>query len=269
MRSLLKGSTVAFPKWPARLRCGVPLGDSVSPADPELYGLLVGQRRLIKRECLDERDAGIAEAWLTGRGLSVRRIEAAAPDGQTVILAALESDSLGQAEAVELAARRRERGAEETLGTMLGYPACCIARFCSLEVQDDDALLKALLDAETTPAPAETVWLVGPLSLIAHAPCSLRCEASIAMGAALLAALDEAHPGFASRWRKLAARVHVMSADGALLSLQLGAGHIEHAVRWRVSESARADIEAPELVGVRFEASDHAFMADHRAARDT
>ncbi|HMR75537.1 MAG TPA: hypothetical protein PKD61_10500 [Polyangiaceae bacterium] len=257
---------MAFPKWPARLRSGAPPTDGVSPADPELFGLLSGQRSLIKRECLNGRDADVAERWLAARALSLRRIPAPAPDGQTVILAARDSDALHRGEVLELEARRRDPSAVVALGRLLGYPACCIERFCSLSVQDDVALLGALLDGDTAAAPPETLWLVGPLSLISHAPCSLRCAASASLGADLLAALDTAYPGYATRWQELARRVHVMSSTGgALLSLRVFNQHIEHAVRWQVPDAdAAAHADAPELAGAAFDASAYSFVADHR-----
>ena len=165
-----------------------------------------------------------------------------------------------------MAARRRSEGAEASLGELLGYPNCCVARFVGLEVQDDDALLAALLPREPEAAPAETLWLVGPLSLVSHAPCSLHCDATRLLGEGLLAALGSAHPGFEAAWRKLAARVHVVTSEGVAFSLQLQDQRVAEAVRWRVPKRGEAPYgSAPTLVGSPFDPGAYDFVADHTA----
>ncbi len=255
-----------FPKWPAWLRSGAPRQGAVSPADPELTALALGLRKLIKRECVDEADAAIAQTWLAEAGLELTRIDSPAPDGQIVILAAGEERVLADGRDLEMAARRRSAGAETALGELLGYPNCCVDRFVSLEVQDDDALLAALLPREPLAAPAETLWLVGPLSLVSHAPCSLDCEATRLLGRRLLSALGRAHPGFEPAWRELAARVHVMMKDGTAYSLRVRDQRIAEAVHWSVPERGEApNCDAPALEGRPFDAAAYAFLADHTA----
>ncbi len=165
-----------------------------------------------------------------------------------------------------MAARRRSEGAEAAFGELLGYPSCCVTRFVGLEVQDDDALLAALLPREPDAAPAETLWLVGPLSLVSHAPCSLRCDATRLLGERLLSELGSTHPGFEAAWRELAARVHVMGSEGVAFSLRLQDQRIAEAVRWGVPEPGGAPYcNAPTLVGRPFDPAAYAFVANHTA----
>ncbi|MEZ4220088.1 MAG: DUF483 domain-containing protein [Polyangiaceae bacterium] len=251
-----------FPKWPGRLRSGAPAPGGVSPADPELVGIRLGLRRLIKRECRDPRDAEVASRWLHQAGLSVLQVTPVALDGQVVLLAAKEEALLGEALELELTARRHESEAAARFGTLLGYPSCCIESFAALQLRDDADLFRGL--AGGPPAPVETLCMVGPLSLISHAPCSLHCEASVRLGRSLLDGLANTSPGFAEAWLELARRTHVAQASGELRSLRLDGDRIDHAVQWRVPLAEEAPWHAlPELAGTRWTAADDELLCVH------
>ena len=260
----------AVPKWSARARSGEPQGDYVFPFDPETAGLGRGLRRVVKREARDEAEAIEAETWLRQRGLLVQRL------GQ-VVLGARDAGELARAVEAERAGDR-DPSAVRALGEALGYPRCCVEAYLALPIRDDAALFDALLPAPgAAPAPPETLWLVGPLALVSHAPCSLDCAATRELGGALLTALEAEHPAFRERWRSLARRVHVVTTQGRALCLDaLG----DHALRVQVADEllppdARR-VSLPELVGMQLAIEDGVltsedgaivarFVADHRA----
>ena len=97
---------------------------------------------------------------------------------------------------------------------------------------------------------------------------ALRAE----LAAAVRAALDGATPGFAARWRALAARVHVVDHRGRTLALA-GAGDlargltITDAVAFAVApDDALGPVAAPapDAAGRTITAADVVAAADHR-----
>lgn len=204
----------AVPHWPARLRCGAPQADcgGVLPCDPELSALRAGLRRLIKREALSEEDAGAARDWLLAAGLRVKHAGEAllASDDQHVV-----------DQAVELEARASDRDAQAELGRLLGYPACCIERFTALELQDDVTLFDTLLPSAGTRVAAEVGWLVAPIGLISHAPCSHDCAPSYDLATAVRERLAREQAGWHAAWERLARRLQIVTADARALSVVL------------------------------------------------
>ncbi|MCC6217609.1 MAG: hypothetical protein IT376_22310 [Polyangiaceae bacterium] len=195
-----------MPRWSARARSGAPATGAIWPFDPELAQLELGLRDLVKREAGDDEDRRVARAWLSARGLALAELGAvifAARDATTLALA-LEAERAGD----------RDPLAVRWLGARLGYPPCCTERYLAIPIRDDAGLFDALLPAPGHPAPPESLWLVGALGLISHAPCSLECEDTLRLGRATLAALDARYAGFASVWRGLASRLHTLDADG-------------------------------------------------------
>ena len=245
------------PRWPATMRSGAPCaaGRDVWPFDAELAGLLIGRRKLLLRESLTLADAESDAAWLASHGVASRIVGGAnahrsasgarmasaggtpVPDaartastatsaeglGSQRIYASLDPSILADAAAIHEDACRVHDGWAEAarwMGDALGYPACCVRTFARARKRDDVTMFLDLLPPlPHPPASPFTVWLDGALALISHAPCSLECEATLDLAAAVLAELDRASPGFSARWRALAARVHALGADGRMFAL--------------------------------------------------
>lgn len=111
-------------------------------------------------------------------------------------------------------------GAARFMGDALGYPRCCVETFSRARKRDDVTMFLDLLPPlPHPPAPPYSLWLDGALALISHAPCSLECPATLDLATSVLAELDRQTPGFASRWRALAARVHAMTAEGRVFAI--------------------------------------------------
>jgi len=70
------------------------------------------------------------------------------------------------------------------------------------------------------PAPFETSWLDGGVSLLSHVPCSPWCEPSRRLASAIAAAYEDEHRGFMDRWRSAARAVHVLDDTGSVWTLR-------------------------------------------------
>jgi hypothetical protein len=212
------------PRWPSSLRIGAPSeeGHRVWPYDAELAGLLIGRRKLLVRESLTPALADVDARWLADHGVAVRRV-ASETDGSQRIFGALDGSILDEAVTRHTAACRDHDGwaaAARWMGEMLGYPRCCVDVFTQVRRRDDVTLfVERLPPLPHPPAPPLSLWLDGALALVSHAPCSLRCAASRELAAAVLAELDRRSPGFADRWRALAARIHAVTADGRTFAI--------------------------------------------------
>jgi hypothetical protein len=213
------------PRWPCALRSGAPSeeGHRIWPYDAELAGLLIGRRRLLLREALDPSLADADARWLAEHGVAVRRIGPEPTGGPQRIFGSLDAAFLEEAVAQHTAACSDLEGwaaAARWMGEALGYPRCCVDVFTRVRRRDDVTLfVERIPPLPHPPAPPLTVWLDGAIALVSHAPCSLGCAASRGLAAALLAELDRRSPGFAERWRTIAARLHAVTADGRTFAL--------------------------------------------------
>lgn len=261
-----------LPRWSSRLRTGAPGAASLWPFDGELAALRLGRRALLKRECFSDAAAAADRAWLAAAGLTVTAVGAVASDGRRVLLAARGAIDPALI-AAELAIQRdRDDAAARALGGALGYPACCVDAFVAAAGHDDRALLAALPAPAAAPAPALTQWLTQPLALVSHVPCGLGCAATRDLAGAVLAALDAATPGFAARWRDLAARVQVIDHRGRNLALA-GAGELARGLTITAATAfavapddtlGPVAVDAPEVVGRTITGADVLAAADHR-----
>lgn len=273
----------AFPRWSGGPRSAAAQPGSFWPFDPELNGLRRGARRLIKRDGLEAHELPSTLEWFAAHGVSTRvAVEA---DGRRVVFAAYEEELLATALKAEAALAAHDAGSDEAsawLGDALGYPACCVASFMRLSARDDAALAQALLPAPpAAPASALTMWLHPPLSLHSHAACSLWCEATQAIGRAMLDALERERPGFAAWWSTLARRLHVVDGEGRCIAL---ACEGELADKVVITDALQSDPRGewlqpqPQLIGamarlreqrliVQVDQREHvaALAADHRA----
>jgi hypothetical protein len=212
------------PRWPCAMRSGAPAehGHRIWPFDAELSGLAIGRRRLLVREALTPALADEDARWLADNGVTVRRSEPA-PDGSQRIFGALDPSLLGEAAAQHSAACTDHDGwaaAARWMGAALGYPACCVEAFTGVRKRDDVTLfVERIPPLPHPPASPLLVWLDGAVALVSHAPCSLRCAASRDLAAALLEDLDRRSPGFADRWRAIAARIHAVTVDGRTFAI--------------------------------------------------
>ncbi|MBL8620523.1 MAG: hypothetical protein JNK64_04440 [Myxococcales bacterium] len=265
-----------LPRWSSRLRTGTPGGApgaaALWPFDGELAALQLGRRALLKRECFSDAAAAADRAWLAAAGLVVTAVGEVAADGRRVLLAARGAIDPALIAAERAIQRDRDDAAARALGAALGYPACCVDAFVAAAGHDDRALLAALPSPAAAPASALTQWLTQPLALVSHVPCGLGCAATRDLAAAVLAALDAATPGFAARWRDLAARVQVLDHRGRNLALA-GAGDlaggltITAATAFAVAPDdalGPVAVDAPEAIGRTITAADVLAAADHR-----
>lgn len=112
-------------------------------------------------------------------------------------------------------------GPNRFFGPLLGYPACCVERFCALSDPPELAAAEALrreprppeanvdLFAETRgkevgPYPALLNHLVGDrFQLFFHFPCSYRCATTLEKARRFAAAIGDVDPAFAARLRAL------------------------------------------------------------------
>lgn len=255
-------AAATLPRWPSTLRTGAAPADRLWPFDAELAGLRLGLRRAVKRECFDDASEDADRTWLASQGVPTERVGPVEPDGRRVLLGGEVTDALRAAEL------RLRGGADDdaaaALGAALGYPPCCVERF--LRGGRDDVTILAAHAGETGPASPYTQWINAPLALISHVPCSVRCEPSRQLGAAILAALDAARPGFADRWRPLAARLQVVDGRGHGLAL---AGDGDLATGFRITDAVRFSIDAimspvPDAVGRVLAPGDVIAAFDHR-----
>jgi len=145
------------------------------------------------------------------------------PGGTQRVYASLDRSILEDAAAIHQDACRVHDGwadAARWMGDALGYPRCCVETFSRARKRDDVTMFLDLLPPlPHPPAPPYSLWLDGALALISHAPCSLECPATLDLATSVLAELDRQTPGFASRWRSLAARVHAMTAEGRVFAI--------------------------------------------------
>jgi hypothetical protein len=217
---------LSLPRWPGFLRTGPSprLEQSLWPFDPELAAMRAGLRRLAKRDWLTPQQRDKDAAWLKENGVLVSSTETADSEGRYALFAAASSDVLNRALAAEAAlgaSGSKRESAAEWLGEALGYPACCVDAFQRLGRRDDLTLAMELLPPiGSEPASPFSQWLNGPLALISHTPCSLYCNASIALAQALLVELEKDRPGFSAQWEQLARRIQVIDAEGRCLALE-------------------------------------------------
>ena len=161
-------------------------------------------------------------------GLGCPSVVVVAPaGGLPTLLVARERRALERAEQLERVLLRAARApalaaAAAEMGALLGYPACCVEAFDSLDNHDDTSLAWALLaPAPRVAAAPTTQWLHPHLALCSHSPCSLECAPTSALVTALADALDRRSPGFRAAWLAQAQRVHCVDGRGARWSLEL------------------------------------------------
>lgn len=263
-----------LPRWSSRLRTGAPAAGALWPFDAELAALRLGRRALLKRECFSDAAAAADRAWLAAAGLTVIAVGDVAPDGRRVLLAARDAIDPALVAAEWAIQRDRDDAAARALGAALGYPACCVEAFVAAAGHDDRALLAALPAPAAAPASPLTQWLTQPLALISHVPCGLGCAATRDLAAAVLAALDAATPGFAARWRDLAARVQVIDHRGRSLALA-GVGDLARGLTITAATAfavapddalGPVAIDAADALGRTITHADVVAAADHRGA---
>lgn len=243
-----------WPAWPEELRLGFPSAGALWPADFELLGLWLGTRRVAKRDALTAEATKSRIAWWRANGLAVGVL-----DG--VVLGALDDATLAEAETAQRALTSDEDMASSYFGDALGYPPCCVRAYLALGARDDAAMVDARLGDEG--GPPENGFLIGPLALISHTPCSAQCQPSARLARRLLKAMDARAPGFEARWRRVATGVWGLDASGH--AWVFGGGST-------VSNAFRFDGGVQESLGFRGEALDASgpasldltFHADHR-----
>ena len=207
------------PHWPLALHSGAPseAGSGIWPFDHELMALLLDRRRVVLREATSVERADADAAWLASHGLAVRR------GAHHRVFASMHEDRLEEAIERHERSRAKDEGFRDSarwMGEALGYPPCCVETFVRARTRDDVTLAAELLPAlGCAPATPLTLWLDGALALISHAPCSLECEPTRELAAAVLGELERRTPGFEGRWTSRARRLHVLDPSGRCFAL--------------------------------------------------
>ncbi len=279
-RRIPKGSRVPF--WPVSIRSGSSSRSELWPFDAELAALRIGRRRLVRREGLDEAQMRHERTYLEGHDLHVRWV--GAPHG--TLLASPDPSVLAEAaerEAANVSAGAEWQQAARWNGDALGYPSCCVEAFVRIRRRDELMLFAERLPPIVhEPALPHSQWLDGALALVSHAPCDPSCDATLALAAEILAELERTREDFATRWLRLARRVHVIDLSGTCLALDVegpldgGLVREAHAITLDpVSSLPRVD-RRPDLFGVRLSIDAHllvgaghaefgaALVSDHR-----
>lgn len=242
-----------WPAWPEELRLGFPSAGALWPADFELLGLWLGTRRVAKRDALNPKATRDRIAWWRAQGLLVRVV-----DG--VVLGALDEATLTGAAEAQRALASDEDAASSFFGDALGYPPCCVRAYLALGARDDSAMADARLGAS---GPPENGFLIGPLALLSHTPCSPTCQPSARLARRLLEAMNARSPGFEARWRRVATGVWGLDASGAAWVFG-GGTTVSRAFRLEggVQENVRFRGEALGMSGPA--SFDLTYCADHR-----
>jgi hypothetical protein len=258
----------SLPQWSTALRIGrTPIsGRGIWPFDPELTGLRQGLRQVVKREYIDPSQKARDRDWFEASGFQGIETPSCSFFGndRSVLEEAARLEAAYSTTASDIDACRG-------LGTLLGYPTCCIEAFVTHGRQDDLMLaLNRLPQAPERTASPWTQWLLGPLSIISHTPCNLWCEATISAARSLLMALDTQTPGFTKRWEELARRVQTITHDGACLSLLIDEdGRISNAFELRTQGRIEDVLTTTTgVVGRPFDREDFVLIADHRGLGD-
>ena len=226
-RRALYGAPLQHANWRADAH-----GISVRPWDIELTALAAALRTIVKLDRVPPELVESLRQTAAQRGLWVEVVapqggvaEGTDPAGSVTLVVGREASALAQARDLEALLLGRgdvpgARTATREMGALLGYPPCCVDRFARVAEQNDTTLAWALLPGVPhAPAPPLTQWLQPGLALLSHAPCDLHCAPSIALGERLLQAVEATQPGFATRWRSLAARLQVVDRHGTHMAL--------------------------------------------------
>lgn len=225
-RHALYGMPLPRTAWQADTR-----GISLRPWDVELTAIEANLRRVVKLDQVPPSFVDTLQDNAEQRGLLVEIVtpqhtgdDASESAGRVTLLVAHDAATLVEARELEqvLLVRLGAPGAAAAaaqMGELLGYPHCCAERFARVAAHNDTTLAWALLPGLCAPASPLTQWLQPGLALLSHSPCALSCVASIDLGKRLLDALEVKEPGFAARWRSLAARVQVVDQRGNRLAL--------------------------------------------------
>ncbi|MEM7155592.1 MAG: hypothetical protein AAF799_22270 [Myxococcota bacterium] len=93
------------------------------------------------------------------------------------------------------------------LGALMGYPACCVQAFASLDDRSNNSRNR-YWTAACTEHPGPWPWELNNLfaTLVPFFPCSYRCEAALAYARATLAEAEREQPGLTARLRHVLAR---------------------------------------------------------------
>lgn len=247
-RRILDGQRA--PAFPPALRRGRPTPGSLWPFDAESTALELGLRQVIYRE--GETDA----TYLESRGFAVKLT----PGG---VIAARDRAVLQEA-ALVLAASRTVRSdwAEHArrAGQLLGYPECCTQAFVACRRRDDVTLFAMCLPPPAAPAsPLECLFLNTALAVISHLPCCPDCDATAAIGARVLAALEGQCPGFCALHSRLGHRLHALDRQGRAFAFEVDEGLV---VKNALEVQAPALVERPDIRQLRVDRARGVLLGD-------
>ena len=101
----------------------------------------------------------------------------------------------------------RRMAAVRAMGSLMGYPACCVDVFVRQQMRGDNLDNERLTFRRALDAPLHPlIHRIGAVRLISHYPCSPSCAASIRIGEQVLALLSGDDPLAARRIRDLMKR---------------------------------------------------------------
>jgi hypothetical protein len=112
------------------------------------------------------------------------------PDASVIVYFALSNALASGAEAAEL------HGQHELVGSLFGYPGCCVASFIRQQVAGADYTAAGIPSLGPFPKAANPVvpYVYGAINTLFHFPCQVDCSHSLALRNARLAWLRDMQP---------------------------------------------------------------------------
>lgn len=188
-----------------------------APFDHEMALLECGVKRLVKREFANMEDrrhalekgfhVAVAEG---GYGLDPTTAEVRLDWGAHLTLFIGEESATQRAIELERVERHGSGDDREAamaqLGSLLGYPECCVTAYLTQDDQGETATFERLLrDGPREGLPTSNNLFLLSQQLISHFPCDLSCEASAGIGDLAIDALRAFDAGSADALGELMA----------------------------------------------------------------
>ncbi len=161
------------------------------------FTVLAGLRDLGKHDEVPDAELDETCARLERHGLHTRAI-AGPGRGASVVYFARRAAALEEVYNLERAQRSRRSAARRAracrkLGTLLGYPSCCVQAFVESSRQDDADAIFRLPGGLSCAAPALMNFFPKGATPTGFVPCSFECEAAAKHAEAVATAMGELH----------------------------------------------------------------------------
>ena len=224
--------------------------------DLELERLDVGEKRALLKEAVPSSDAEDLVRAYEAMGFSSTIVErhgwdaignAHTDSAAMSIVAVCRRD-----EDIDEVARLQRAHDVPAMGTLMGYPACCVEAFVEQPDRRDNGVNERATLRRSGDAPVHPLLVrLGRLRLVSHHPCRVDCAPSIAIAERALRVIAEVSPEHAGRAREELGRsvLFLDHARAALLSGRWAGARFEleafAPIRWEGREPQ--DVAAVEL----------------------